>query len=318
MGVLQPDSRQHIAQMLCNIYNEPREVVDIIEQSNGQQGCSGSLIGYYSVNSCDRHGKMHNDTIVTKSAVLFERKVLHLLSSYGCAVPPLIIPDVTNDKRDLVYMPYLNDRPPLDSGHHDNPLTHSIAKGLAGIHSANMNKQPIWMEKTSDDFLGRLWLHEWRKQWEINMQDSEFAREFGAYTNRLETAMEQFMHTLQALTRESKTLTVLNVDLTPAHIRLWQGKACFIDWEQSSYGTLYLDLPNHFNVETVLAYRDALARYGHEIPVPEFMERFHEVGRYMGLRYLGVSLWQWAQGGEQRRQGRWFLYYTLHLALYGR
>jgi len=102
------------------------------------------------------------------------------------------------------------------------------------------------------------------------------------------------------------------------HIRLWRGKACFIDWEQSSYGSLYLDLPNHFTVETALVYRDALARHNYAIPEVEFLERYHEISRYMGLRYLGYALWQWAQDGEQRRQGRWFLYYTFSLALFGR
>lgn len=68
----------------------------------------------------------------------------------------------------------------------------------------------------------------------------------------------------------------------------------------------------------VLGYRDALARQGHDIPAVEFHERFHAVSPYMGLRYLGFSLWQWAQGGAERERGRWFLYYTLHLALHGR
>jgi hypothetical protein len=81
---------------------------------------------------------------------------------------------------------------------------------------------------------------------------------------------------------------------------------------------LYLDLPNPFTVETALIYRDALADHGYEIPAVEFLERYHEIGRYMGLRYLGYALWQWAQGEEQRRQGRWFLYYTFALALHGR
>ena len=52
--------------------------------------------------------------------------------------------------------------------------------------------------------------------------------------------------------------------------------------------------------------------------MPEFLERYHAVGRYMGLRYLGSALWVWAQGGEQREAGRWFLYYTFALALHGR
>jgi hypothetical protein len=130
--------------------------------------------------------------------------------------------------------------------------------------------------------------------------------------------MERFMRTLELLTTEGDSLTLLSVDLIPDHIRLWRGSACFIDWEQSAYGSLYLDLPNPFNVETALVYRDALARHGYSIPELEFQERFHEIGRYMGLRYLGYALWQWAQGGAERRRGRWFLYYTFGLALHGR
>jgi hypothetical protein len=38
----------------------------------------------------------------------------------------------------------------------------------------------------------------------------------------------------------------------------------------------------------------------------------------MGLRYLGAALEQWHLGGAARDRGRWFLYYTLGLALGGR
>jgi hypothetical protein len=130
--------------------------------------------------------------------------------------------------------------------------------------------------------------------------------------------MERLIWVLETLTAETETLTLLNVDLIPEHIRLWHGEACFIDWEQAGYGSLYLDLPNYFSVETALTYRDALARQGYEIPVMEFMEHYREVGRYMGLRYLGYSLCCWGQGGNQREEGRWFLYHTLTLALGGR
>jgi hypothetical protein len=168
------------------------------------------------------------------------------------------------------------------------------------------------------DYLGRLWLRDWREQWEANLRQPEFAFEFSAYSERLYAAFDQLLRDLQVLAQEADSLTLLNVDLIPDHIRLWRDSACFIDWEQSSYGTLYLDLPNAFNVETALAYRDALAQHGHAIAVADFMERFHAVSPYMGLRYLGFSLWQWAQGGAERARGRWFLYYTLHLALHGR
>ncbi len=312
------ETHHSFEQLLYQIHGERRIILDIQEQLNGLQGASGSQVRYFNVTNADPNGVVHQDPLVTKSALLLERRVLHLLSSRGNAVPPVHIPDVTSDERMLVYMPFLEARPPLDLGHPASPLTHSIADGLAGIHAANRNQPPSWLPHTSEDFLGRLWLHAWREQWTSNLVHPEFATEFGAYTARLDAAMEHFVRTLESLTIEGTTLTVLNVDLIPDHIRLWRGEARFIDWEQSSYGSLYLDLPNHFTVETALVYRDALARQGYNIPEVEFLERYHEVGRYMGLRYLGHALWQWAQGGAQRRQGRWFLYYTFCLALHGR
>jgi hypothetical protein len=310
---------QHAFELLLGqIYGVRRNVTRLQEQLNGAQGESGSQVRYFDVTSTDPAGGVYQDTLVTKAAVRFERQILQLLSDQHCAVPPVYTPDVTSDGRALVYMPYLDTRPPYDLGHPSSPLTYSVANGLAGIHAANRGQPPSWLPHTSEDFGGRLWLHAWRIQWESNLKQPDFAAEFGAYTQRLDTAMAGFIRTLAALTAEGETLTLLNVDLIPDHIRLWRGEARFIDWEQSSYGSLYLDLPNYFSVESALVYRDALARHGYEIPVIDFLERFREVGRYMGLRYLGHALWVWAQGGKQRRDGRWFLYYTFTLALHGR
>jgi hypothetical protein len=312
------DSRTAFAHLLATITGEPREIMTVTEQPPGPQGASGSRIRYFEVISVDPRGGRCTDLLVTKDASLLERRILALLSAQGCAVPPVYLPDVTTEGRMPVYMPYLAERPPLDLGHPASPLTATIADGLAGIHAANRQQPPSWLPHASEDYRGSLWLHAWREQWEHNLGDPIFAAEFGAYTARLEDAMARFLQTLNALTAEGTSLTLLNVDLIPDHIRLWRDRACFIDWQQSSYGSLYLDLPNHFTVETALVYRDALAAHGYEIPVPEFLERYHEVGRYMGLRYLGYSLWVWAQGGAQRQAGRWFLYYTFKLAIHGR
>lgn len=301
-------------QLLLEIEGAPKRVVKIDQRQHGPQGASGSQVNYYEV-ACE-DGVQH--TLVTKSASLLERRIVNLLSSQKCAVPPVYIPDVTSEGRALIFMPFLHERPPQDLSHFQSALTQSVADGLAGIHIANRQKPQPWLPHTSADFSKRLWLYAWREEWEKNLRDAEFLAEFGVYDQPLKTAMENFMRVVEVLTAESETLTLLNVDLIPDHIRLWRGEARFIDWEQSSYGTLYLDLPNYFSLESALSYRDALARHGHEIPVMEFMERFREVGRYMGLRYLGYSLWCWGQGGDTRRNNRWFLYYTLTLALRGR
>ena len=305
-------------QVLHRLTGEQRGVVTIREQPPGAQGASGSQIRYFDVTSTDTRGARYHDTLVTKDASLLERRILRLLTDQGCAVPPVYIPDLTTDARIPVYMPYLAERPAHEVGHPTSSMTQAIADGLAGIHSTNRQRPPPWLPHVGEDYRGRLWLHAWGDQWAHNLADPAFAAEFGSYTARLHAAMERLLHTLETLTAEGTSLTLLNVDLIPDHIRLWQNKPCVIDWEQAAYGTLYLDLPNQFTVETALVYRDALAARGYEIPVPEFLERYHEVGCYMGLRYLGYALWVWAQGGAQRAAGRWFLYYTFKLALHGR
>lgn len=307
----------HFEKLLEQLHGERRSLLDIQEQTQGSQGYSGSQISYFTVRSKDTQGNVHQESLVTKAASLLERRVLHLLCEQGCAVPPVIIPDVTRDERVHIYMPFLDDRPTFFTGY-SHPLTSSMADGLAGIHAANRQRPQDWLPPVGDNYLDQLWLRAWREKWETNLSDPEFAAEFGPYTPQLEAAMERFIRTLDALTAEGTSLTLLNVDLIPDHIRLWRDQVRFIDWEQCAYGSLYLDLVNPFTVENVLAYRDALDRHGHSIPVPEFLERFHEVGRYMGLRYLGYSLWQWEQGGAERQRGRWFLYYTFGLALHGR
>lgn len=306
------------APLLQQIHGEQRRVLHVEEQPPGEQGASGAQVRYWTVTSSDSDGCQHQETLVTKTATLLERRVVQLLAGQGCAVPPTSIPDVDSEERAPIHMPYLGPRPPLDLGHPASPLTLSIADGLAGIHAANRLQPPAWLPHVHPNYRQRLWLHAWRTQWEANLTQPEFAQEFGSYTARLDAAMEHLLAALSALEDEGTSLTLLNVDLIPEHIRLWRGAACFIDWEQVAYGTLYLDLPNYFLVETALTYRDALERRGHSIPVVEFLERYHEVSRYMGLRYLGYSLWRWAQGGTEREAGRWFLYYTFSLALFGR
>jgi aminoglycoside phosphotransferase (APT) family kinase protein len=309
--------RQGFAAVLARIYERPQRVVHVVERA-GAQGASGARLRYFRVVSVDALGRISADDLVVKPARLLERRILRLLAEQRRAVPPLALPDGEADEPAPVVMPFLEQRPPLDLGHPRSSLTRAIADGLAGIHAANLGRPPAWLRRAADAPLDRLWLRAWRELWQAALADRSFVAELGSYTDALDRAMERFLAALAELSREGDTLTLLNVDLLPDHIRLWQGRPVFIDWEQSSYGPLYLDLPNHFSVETALAYRDALADHGYPIPVAAFLERYRELGRYMGLRYLGAALEQWHAGGDTRVQGRWFLYYMLTLALRGR
>ncbi|CAF1306234.1 unnamed protein product, partial [Didymodactylos carnosus] len=97
------------------------------------------------------------------------------------------------------------------------------------------------------------------------------------------------------------SLTLINTDLIPGDTRSIDGRPILIDWDQAAYGSFYVDLPNYFSVETALCYRDALAELGLDILPAVFMDHFHEVRRYMGLRYLEVGLQAWRYSSPRKK-----------------
>ena len=294
-----PEVQARFEHLLQLIHGERRHIQEVQAQPAGAQGASGALVHYFTATSTDPYGVVHQETLVTKAATLLERRVVQLLSSQGCAVPPVWIPDLTSAERAPIYMPYLEPRPPLDLGHPASPLTRSVADGLAQIHVANLQRPPAWLPHASSDFLGRLWLHAWREQWEANLAEPEFAQEFGAYTARLDATIARFMAALTALTAEDTTLTLLNVDSDPRRHSPVARFGVFHRLVPGRLSLLYLDLPNYFLIETALTYRDALRWHGFTIPVVEFLERYHG-----GEPLHGAALPRATRSGAGPKAGR--------------
>jgi hypothetical protein len=124
--------QEDIALFLSRLYGEPRTVEGVRERPEGPQGYSGSQIRYYDVDSRDAQGRGHQDTVVSKAAVRLERRILRLLDEQGCAAPPLYLADAESEGRAPAYMPYLDEQPANTFGGPANPLTLSVADGLAG------------------------------------------------------------------------------------------------------------------------------------------------------------------------------------------
>jgi hypothetical protein len=137
----------------------------------------------------------------------------------------------------------------------------------------NLGQRPEWLPLAIENFEDRLWLRAWRNEWQLNLATPKFAAEYGCYTDILDDSL-------------SRLLTFL-------HQPTIDGHPIFIDWDQAAFDSFYLNLPNYFSVETALCYRDALGQLGLDIHQALFMEHFHEIGRYMGLRYLEVGLQAW-------------------------
>lgn len=307
---------------ICHITGESSiHLISIIKDDPPHQGESGGEVNQYTIGYTLADGiVVHTLQVVDKQATQLERRVVHLLMEQQQAIPPTYIPDLTSDSRQPIYMQYANPRSRQHvEGNISNPTTQPIADGLAKIHATNRTRCPDWLPKVADNVMHELYLNETQIVWDRCMQDNDFHAEFASYDQPLKQALEDFVKLNQYLTDEGDTLTLINADLHPDHIRLLTDEhPVFIDWEQACYGSFYLDLVNYFSIETVLLYRDALANTGYPIPAAVFMERFREVGHFMGLRYLEVGLLAWEAGGEAWQQGRWFFHYCLTMALRGR
>ena len=307
-----------IERVVEGIVGGPARVVDVTEDAPMPQGESGSAVRSFSVAYRTPAGRAGSVRIVTKNATRLERRVLALLASQGQAIPFTVVPEAEDDGRALVFQEFAEANVSPSFGAPFDALTERAADALAAIHAGNLGAAPRWLPRADRSFLDELYLRATRVEWGTNLADPAFAAEFGRYTDALDRALDRLLDVLAELTRDGRTLTLINTDITPAHVRLARGRPCFIDWEQANHGPLYLDLPNLLSVETALLYRDALTRHGHEIPPAEFLERYREVGRYMGLRYLEVGLLNWRNRGADWPRQRWFLYFCLTLALGGR
>jgi aminoglycoside phosphotransferase (APT) family kinase protein len=315
--IADPRFREAVTEVVSGVIGSPARIGigSVQEESLGQQGASGSLVRTFTVRAEHGDGARQMVRVISKEASSLEHHVLSLFSSQHQAIPVTWIETPLQEGRALIVQEYAESYPWQSA---PPALTGQTADALAAMHVANLGAPPGWLPRADSSFIDELYLRATQQEWEHNLADPHFAREFGRYTEPLHAALGRLLDTLAELTREQQTLTLINTDITPDHLRLARGKPCIIDWNQAHYGSLYLDLPNVLNVETALLYRDALARHGLDIAPADFLERYREVGRYMGLRYLEVGLLNWRRRGDDGPQQRWFLYYCLTLALRGR
>jgi thiamine kinase-like enzyme len=329
------DEKRCFQNLLVGIYGESVSIEQIEQQPDGEQGASGCKICYYKVYFTRDSKYSEIKQIISKEVGLLERRVLALLCEQKQAVPPTFIPSFSSDKSRFYQQyadPEITGRGPFD------PVTKAYARALARIHYMNLGQPRDWLPLATENFEDRLWLRAWHKEWHLNLTIPKFALEYGRYTHRLDNSLTRLLAFLHERTTEGTSLTLINTDLIPNDIRSIDGRPVFIDWDQAAFGSLYLDLPNYFSIETALCYRDALSELGLDIPPAVFMDNFHEVGRYMGLRYLEVGLKAWRHHYEQEIEPNngamhqektsaednewnfqcWFFHYCLEMALNGR
>jgi len=283
----------------------------------GEQGYSGATVRYYDVRFAPAAGALDHVHLITKDGALRERRVLARLGAQGHPTIPFSHTlDLTTDAPALFCQQHVGSQ---RAGAAPD-FVPQVAEGLAAIHCANLGRaaEMDWLPRADHTFfVGTLLAVYWRPHWETTIAHAAFAEEFGEYAQKLEEAAGHFLRTMDALWAEGDSLTLTHADIYHPHVLVYEGRPYFIDWGQAKYGSFYLDLPNYFTPDTVLLYRDALARRGHEIPVADFLERYYEVGRYPGFTYMPIPLSQWRAGGRVRDESRPHLLTMLDRAMHG-
>jgi hypothetical protein len=83
---------------LSQIYDEPISVEKIEQQSDGEQGASGCEIRYYKVHFRRDSKQLETKQMISKEALVLERRILALLCEQKQAVPPTFIPNISSER----------------------------------------------------------------------------------------------------------------------------------------------------------------------------------------------------------------------------
>lgn len=266
-----------------------------------ERGYSDARPDRHAVAFQDPQGGTDTVTLITKEAPLLERRVLKLLGEQGHEGIPF---GHTLDLSTDTPMPLCMQDVAPDAAPPPAHLPARTAQVLAGIHAANLGRaeELVWLPRADRAYFEGFILANYRERLAQAMERPEFVAEYGEVARRMEEAVEPFLAAMDALWEEGGSLTLIHADITPEHVLVHGGQPYLIDWGQARYGSLYLDLPNHFGPGDVLLYRDALAELGHDIPAREFMRRYREARCYPGFKYMGflLSLWMAGQLGSLR------------------
>jgi aminoglycoside phosphotransferase (APT) family kinase protein len=256
----------------------------------------------HRVTFTDASGTVRTANLLTKHATLYERRILALLTRQGHrGVPFCHTLDLATDGRALVCQQHIPNAPYARS----SGVVRRAALSLAEIHFANLGQasQLDWVRRADRSYLQGHVANS-RLHWERTLEDDEFAREYGKYTQPLEAAGRHFVDAMEAIWQQGDSLTLIHADVHPGHVLVADETPYFIDWDQARYGSLYLDLPNYFTLDEARLYSDALASLGYGIPEVRFVELYREASRYKCFKYLPHVLWLWRLGGDERTRGR--------------
>lgn len=290
---------RHLLTQTAQKYLSPTASVRHLKLLPINPGVSKVHVRRYRATLEDEQGNRSQHQFVTKPAPLTERKALHWLNNQGNQIVPFSHTfDLTSDDIQLVCMQDVGEKWVPQTPHY----LKAVAQGLAAIHYANYQhrKELDWLPSTdSNYFTGFIVGVCFRPAWERALTNERFKAEFGQYIEQVEQVAQELTGNLLELFNSGEALTMIHTDIYPGHILVKERKPYIIDWGQTRYGSLYLDLPNHFqSLETANYYRAVLADLGLELPQAHFEEGYRLAAQFVGIRYIWWWLEEWARNGE--------------------
>lgn len=270
----------------------------------GDQGFSGAAVHRLRVIFEDgRPG-----SFICKQASLKERMVMKTLTDQGHRhTPAAYSADCSTDAPAWMVQQDLGRRAGAPQA--DRQWMERVAKALADIHVANMNRGEgmPWLPHADAAYWTRIVTQISVDHFERAIEESQaFARQFGQLLPRLRRAGARFASDMTALCAEAQWLTLTHGDLQSIdgdHVYNVNGVPYFIDFGFSCYAPFYIDLAPYFSFDDASLYHQALLEKGLSLKPTDFEERFRAAHRYTGFIYMFPSILQWQRGSEQRLMG---------------
>lgn len=237
--------------------------------------------------------------LVTKKASLNERRVLSRLYSQSANVPFNFTSDAEANSPSYVCMQDIDHNTDYRKLNLELIEQKKIPEVMANIHGSNyqLSKELQWLPFANKTYISDMLENRWKPHWEKALNNEEFLEKFHMYISDVKAVAATIIDDMESVLSDESSYTLIHTDIHPGNILSTNdNEVFFIDWAEAHYGTFYLDIPLPFrDLESAEKYHQLLSTYNIEIPLIHFSQQYRTASRYIGLRYMAWTLWDWKE-----------------------
>ncbi|WP_238652466.1 phosphotransferase [Paenibacillus piscarius] len=298
-----------LVQRTVREYINPKAEVLSIESNSMGLGFQAVELNRHSV-IIQADYKTSRVSLVSKQATRLERQVLRALYAQRANVPYSYSDGAESEERSLVCLQDVDAQ--TDYGSLDiHSLQLSETKTLSHIHLTNFGqkKELSWLPEADSLHIEKMILERWKPQWQKAKENEQFIDVFGDYILSVEAAANTILEDIQQVIHDETSQTLIHNDLNPGNVLVHNNAdVYFIDWEETRYGSIFLDIPLRFRTsEQLEEYKRQLAVSNIEFPINQFSQLYAIASRYLGLRYMSWNLGAWTSDSRAKDDLRKYL-----------